>query len=85
MMAIVDSVETKAWRTPLPKLLRLFHDSRAKWKQKYAESSKKNKLLNNQVRAVEKSREQWRQLAEQAQQEARWLREELESLKRGSV
>jgi hypothetical protein len=63
-MASVDSLETtKVWRTPLPKLVRFFHDSRAKWKQKYAESSKKNKLLSNQVRAVEQSREQWRQLA----------------------
>ena len=82
-MASVDFVETtKAWKTPLPKLVRFFYESRAKWKQKHAELGKKNKLLSNQVRAVEKSREQWRQLAEQSQQEARRLREELESVKK---
>lgn len=84
-MASVVIESSKDWKTPLPKLVRFFHDSRGKWKRKYAEVAKRNKLLSNQVRAVEKSREQWRQVAEQSQQEARRLQEALESHKKSSA
>lgn len=65
------------WKTPIRKLAKFFQISRDKWKAKYAQQVKKNKLLSNHVRAVEVSRDHWRQVAEKAKQESRRLREEL--------
>ena len=46
--------------------MRFFQRSRDKWKQKCMEAKHRCKLLGNQVRAVEKSREYWRAQAEAA-------------------
>lgn len=72
----------RRYRSPLRKLIQFFKSSRDKWKAKYAELRKKYRVMENKVRAVTKSREQWRQIAEQAQEAARCLREELENLKK---
>ena len=72
-------------RSPLRKLVRFFKSSRDKWKAKYSELRKKYRVVDNKVRAVTKSRERWRQMAEQAQQEARRLREELEGIKKSAA
>jgi len=86
------TVETEAtgrsdpnWKSPLRKLLRFFQQSRDRWKAKYAAKQQQCKLLGNQVRAVEKSRAEWRDAAEQAQQEARQLRKELEQYKKSAT
>jgi chromosome segregation ATPase len=71
--------------SPMRKLMRFFKSSRDKWKAKYADLRKKYRVIDNKVRAVTKSRERWRQMAEQAQQEARRLREELESIKKSAA
>jgi chromosome segregation ATPase len=71
--------------SPIRKLARFFKNSRDKWKAKYSEVRKKYRVADNKVRAVTKSRERWRQMAEQAQQEARRLREELESIKKSAT
>lgn len=72
-------------RSPMRKLVRFFHKSRDKWKAKYSEMRRKYRVADNKVRAVKKSRESWRQVAEQAQQDVRRLREELESLKKSAA
>jgi chromosome segregation ATPase len=72
-------------RSPVRKLMRFFKRSRDKWKAKYAELRKNYRVVDNKVRAVTKSREHWRQMAEQAQQEARRLKEELEGIKKSAA
>jgi chromosome segregation ATPase len=72
-------------RSPVRKLMQFFESSRDKWKAKYSKLRKQYRLADNKVRAVTKSRERWKQLAEQAQHEARRLREELESIKKSAA
>ena len=64
-------------KSPLPKLVRFFQRSRNRWKVKYLGLKREHKLMGNQVRAVEKSREKWRRDAQQAQQQLRQLQQEL--------
>jgi chromosome segregation ATPase len=73
--------QASAWKSPLRKLARFFGRSRDRWKAKYTALKGAHKLRGNQVRAVEKSREKWKQEAKQAQQQLRQLRQELEELK----
>jgi polyhydroxyalkanoate synthesis regulator phasin len=75
-----DLVST--WKSPVRKLLRFFHNSREGWKQKHHDVKAQNKLLNNQVRAVEKSREKWKHKAKQAQHEVRELQQRIQQLTR---
>jgi len=70
------------WKSPLRKLTRFFVGSRDRWKAKYRALKDKCKLLGNQVRAVEKSREKWRQDAQQAHEQLRQLQHELEAYKK---
>lgn len=72
----------RAWKTPARKLVWFFKASRDKWKAKYGQQMKKNKLLSNQVRAVETSRDRWKQAAKEARQEARRFQEELDREKK---
>ena len=78
-MAFVQEME---WKSPSRKLVRFFNKSRDLWKAKYVELKTECKLMGNQVRAVEKSRERWRQLAEEAQQQVQQLQQELEEHKK---
>lgn len=80
MEAMQGSVQW--WKSPVRKLVRFFQRSRDGWKAKYRALKGKCKLLGNQVWAVEKSREKWRQLARQAQQQVRQLQQELEAYKK---
>lgn len=83
-MRTTDEIE-RVPRSPVRKLMRFFKSSRDKWKAKYSELRKNYRVMDNKVRAVTKSRERWRQLAEQAQQEARRLKEELEGIKKSAA
>jgi hypothetical protein len=65
------------WKSPLRILVRFFKRSRDQWKAKYVELKQQCKLLSNQVRAVQKSREKWREDAVRAQGEVVRLRQEL--------
>jgi len=67
--------------SPPSKLVKFFMTSRDGWKAKCRDAVERNKLLSNQVRAVEKSRTHWRRVAEVAQQRQRELEQELENLK----
>ena len=44
------------YRSPVRKLARFFEQSRNRWKRKCQAAKRRNKLLGNQLRAVEKSR-----------------------------
>jgi hypothetical protein len=65
----------------LSKLARFFKRSRDGWKAKHHELKAEAKLLRNQTRAVEKSREQWRERASVAEQRVAELEVQLEQLK----
>jgi len=69
------------YRSPRKKLLRFFVGSRDGWKAKCAEAKEDRKLLANQVRAVEKSRAQWRKLAEAQKRQIAELEREVAELK----
>jgi chromosome segregation ATPase len=67
--------------SPPGKLLPFFKKSRDGWKDKHHEVKDECKLMSNQVRAVEKSREKWRGRAEAAEQRMKELEREIEQLK----
>ena len=69
--------------SPASKLVRFFENSRNGWKAKHRELKKTCKLLQNQTRAVETSRESWRKRAVQADQRVAELEREIEQLKCG--
>lgn len=56
-------------KSPLKKLVSFFEKSRDNWKAKYFAKRDQAILLANQVRAVEKSREFWRTIANEAKRE----------------
>ena len=73
------------WRSPLRKLTRFFLGSRDRWKSKYMAIKKRCKELGSQVRAVEKSREKWKQDAKHALQQVRQLQQELDDFKKSAA
>jgi hypothetical protein len=81
---MLASMDVDQYRSPRKKLLRFFVGSRDGWKTKCAEANEDRKRLANQVRAVEKSREQWRTLAEERKWQLAELERELAELKRAA-
>jgi len=71
----------QAYKSPVTKLLRFFESSRDQWKKKHHDLKAELKLAHNQVRAVEKSREMWRQRAEESAQRVGQLEAELAGTK----
>jgi len=67
--------------SPMSKLVRFFQRSRDRWKAKHRKLKDERKLLLNQTRAVEKSREVWRGRASSAEQRVKELERELSDLK----
>lgn len=67
--------------SPGRKLLPFFINSRDSWKAKHHELKKQIKLVSNQARAVEASREQWRERATAAERRAAELERQIEELK----
>jgi len=84
-MEPVDRPSGQSWKSPLRKLVNFFERSRNRWKEKYTAKKQECKRMGNQVRAVEKSRAQWRQVAEEAQQQVVQLQKELEQYKKSPV
>lgn len=66
---------TSEFKSPLKKLVSFFEKSRDNWKAKYFAKRDQAILLANQVRAVEKSREFWRTVAEEAKRELNELKQ----------
>lgn len=58
-------------------MVQFFQHSRDNWKANYQEAKRLCKKLSNQVRAVEKSRERWRELAQRRQRQVQSLEQEL--------
>lgn len=76
-------MEAQTYKSPLKKLVVFFHRSRDGWKLKYQQLKREYKKQINQVCAVEKSRDHWKEVARQARREAGELGRQLEELKRG--
>ena len=77
-----EPIEIDTFRSPRKKLLRFFHSSRDRWKAKCLLAKSERKLLANQVRAVEKSRQTWRERFQAEQCKNKELQRELAELKR---
>jgi peptidoglycan hydrolase CwlO-like protein len=82
VMATAVAGAVDEFRSPLRKLVRFFQHSRDNWKGKCQEAKQQCKLMGNQVRAVQKSRAEWRSRAEQSEQRVHELEQELAELKR---
>ena len=72
------------FKSPTGKLIQFFRKSRDGWKTKCQQMRLQNKLLKNQTRAVEKSRDHWKQIARSAQRELRELKRTLDAPKNTS-
>ena len=72
------ATDVAEFTSPLRKLVSFFKSSRDKWKGKCQQAKLQNKLLHNRVRAVERSREQWKSLARQRFQRIAELERELQ-------
>ena len=66
----------RRFNSPNRILARSFRLSRDKWKQKHKEAKAKIKYLEVRSRDLEKSREHWREIAEEHEQELEFLKEE---------
>ncbi len=62
------------YKSPVRKILAWLESSRDRWKVKYASVKSQLRKTENQVRAVEDSRETWRRRAEAAEGELRELK-----------
>ena len=69
------------YSSPAHKLIKFFRSSRDNWKTKHQQVKRELKLVQNQVRAVEKSRAKWRQDVEATRAEVARLQTELEEVK----
>ena len=74
-------MDAQTFKSPARKLVPFFQRSRDNWKRKYMEIKRERKKLANQVRAVEKSRKHWKELASQERERAQQLERELEEQK----
>lgn len=72
----------RSFKSPLSKLSAFFRRSRDGWKAKYQESKRKFKYEQNQRWAVEKSRLEWRQKCELAQQRVAELEQQVAAAKK---
>lgn len=57
------------FKSPKHKVFGMLSTGRAKWKAKHHEVKKRLKLAGNQIRAVTKSRENWRNRALEAERQ----------------
>lgn len=73
------SVETdREFVSPIGKLSRFFLKSRNRWKAKCRDAKYSLKLAKNQIRAVERSRDQWKQQVAEHQRRMAELEAELQ-------
>lgn len=78
-------MECASYKSPVAKLLKFFRRSRDGWKAKCLATKSANKKLANQTRAVERSRERWKQAAQAAGSRVRELERELQELKHAAA
>ena len=72
-------------KSPDRKLVPFFQNSRDQWRAKHHELKTRLKKEQNQVRAVEKSRQHWRQRAEAAERERARLAAEIAAIKKSGT
>ena len=77
----MESMDTAQLKSPVKKLVEFFRRSRNKWKAKYFVKRDDSILLANKVRAIQKSRTYWRELAQDAQQKAKQAITDLHDLR----
>jgi septal ring factor EnvC (AmiA/AmiB activator) len=80
-MSVTES-SAPEWKSPVRKLVGFFERSRNKWKKKYQHLKRERKGMENQIRAVEKSRENWADRAKQAEEQVCELERQLEIFKK---
>ena len=71
--------------SPKHKVLEFLERSRDLWKRKHHELKMQVKLADNQVRAVEKSRQLWRERAEAAEAELQRVKQANKNITRGEA
>lgn len=71
-------MDVREYTSPRRKLVAFFNQSRDKWKRKCQAAKDQNKLLKNQTRAVERSRDHWKELARERAKHIAELERELE-------
>ena len=74
-------LDERAYRSPLAKLVTFFRRSRDRWKAKHHGLKRELQRERNQRWAVEKSRQQRRERAEQTEREKAALERELAAVK----
>jgi hypothetical protein len=79
-MPVVEVAGTP-YKSPIHKLLPFFERSRNGWKKKCGAAKATVKRLKNQTAKLQRSRQQWRELAKQRGRELQQLRRELEAQK----
>jgi hypothetical protein len=71
----------KRFKSPIHKLLSFFERSRDGWKEKCKTAKATVKRLKNQTTKLFQSRQRWKELARQREQELEQVRRELEAQK----
>jgi hypothetical protein len=74
----MESVSNNQFKSPVKKLVTFFRASRDKWKERYLLKRDESILLANKVRAVEKSRQRWSEVARAARLEVKQVKAELQ-------
>lgn len=69
------------FKSPVSKVVKFLKKGRNGWKAKCMEAKHEKKLVANQARAVEKSRDCWKRMAKGGQRRIRELEREMERLK----
>ena len=62
------------YKSPSHKVFEILKNGRDGWREKYGNLKSNVRKMENQVRAVERSRQKWRQRAEDAEAELRELK-----------
>lgn len=74
----MESLSADEFKSPVKKLVVFFRASRDKWKERYLVKRDESILLANKVRAVEKSRQHWSEVARAAKLEVKQVKAELQ-------
>lgn len=81
----MDAKSIDEFSSPLRKLVLCFKAGRDSWKDKHQTLKMHCKLLQNHTRAVEKSREQWRERSLAAEKRVKKLELELQRSKKAAL
>lgn len=77
----MGSVDVAQLKSPVKKLADFFCRSRDKWKAKYVIKRNESIMLANKVRATEKSRQHWKDIARSANEQVKQAKAEIQELR----